>query len=273
MVTMANYPRDRFAADASSRPAPHSPFGLAALLTVPLAVLVLIVASPSFSGVHAGSGGSSGEVSMVSRSSVPSGETMASSSSMNNPASNIAPVPNFFDYCSGSTIDTSSGCEQATLEAIDHARATEGLAPMEVPTDWSSLSPAEQLFVSTNLERTVRGLPAFSGMSSVLDSVASSAAASGNDALPPAGFASDWTSNWAGGVGSPLEAIYLWMYADGLNGSNLECTAQNTSGCWGHREDILHAFTCSPCVMGSGVSANAVRRGAGLGGADGRRDE
>jgi hypothetical protein len=252
MVTMANYPRGKFAADTSPRPSHRSPFGLAALLTVPLAVLTLIVASPTSPEVNASAGRSSAGVSMVSKS-------LASPSAlaMNNPASNIAPVPNFFDNCSGSTIDSSTGCEQATLEAIDHARATEGLLPMEVPADWSSLSPGEQLFVATNLERTVRGLPAFSGMSSVLDSVAASAAASGNDALPPAGFASDWTSNWAGGVGSPLEAIYLWMYADGLNGSNLECTAQDTSGCWGHREDILHAFSCSPCVMGSGVSANA----------------
>jgi hypothetical protein len=258
---MANYPRKRLAPDAPSRPSHHNPFGLAALLTVPLAAVALIVASPSSPGVHAGTGRSSGEVSMVSRSSVSSQELTASSSAMGNPASNIAPDPNFFDYCSGATIDTSSGCEQATLEAIDHARATEGLAPMILPVNWSSLSPAEQLFVATNLERTARGLPAFSGMSSVLDSVAASAAASASpsaeDPVPPAGFASYWTSNWAGGVGSALESIYLWMYADGPNGSNQDCQAGDMSGCWEHREDILYAFTCSPCVMGSGVSASA----------------
>jgi hypothetical protein len=197
---------------------------------------------------------------MVSQSSMPSQELTASSSSLlppNNPASNIAPVPDFFDYCSGSTIDRSSGCEQAALEAIDHARSAEGLAPMSLPVDWTSLSPAEQMFVATNLERTARGLPAFSGMSSVLDSVAASAAASGSDATPPAGFAADWTSNWAGGVGSALESIYLWMYDDGPGSPNEDCQGGNMSGCWGHRDDILHAFTCSPCVMGSGVSAGA----------------
>jgi hypothetical protein len=197
---------------------------------------------------------------MISRSSLVSQDVTRSDSSglpPNNPAQNLAPDPDVFDYCSGSTVDLSSTCELASLEAIDHGRSSEGLGPMVLPANWSSFTPAEQLFVATNLERTARGLRPFEGMSTVLDSVAMSGANSNSDATPPQGFpASYWTSNWAGGVGSPLEAVYLWMYDDGPGSPNVDCQGGNTSGCWGHRDDVLAPFTCSPCVVGSAVSAS-----------------
>ncbi len=122
---------------------------------------------------------------------------------------------------------------------------------MTLPNDWYQLSPAEQLFVATNLERTARGLPPMTGMASTLDQAAAQGAAQPGDPLPPSGFPTGmWTSNWAGGVGSPLEAIYLWMYDDGPGSPNADCQQAGDPGCWGHRDNILAAFNCQPCVAG-----------------------
>ena len=126
------------------------------------------------------------------------------------------PVAELPHRCAGTTYDNSTGCINATLAAIDNARNQEGLPGMVLPTDWAQLTPAQQLFVSTNLERTVRGLPPLSGMATALDQASQSAAAQNADPRAPAGFPwTSWGGNWAGAVGSPLEAIYFWMYDDG----------------------------------------------------------
>ena len=229
-------------------------------LSVSFAALAIYVVAPHAAQSQRSGLSPSRSVSMVSRTSAPQGVTRSNSSPLppSNPAENLQPDPNVFDYCSGSVVDMSSGCELASLEAINHGRASEGLGAMVLPANWSSLSPAEQLFVATNMERTARGLRPFEGMSTALDAAAVGGANSDNDPTPPAGFpASYWTSNWAGGIGSPLESIYLWMYDDGPGSPNVDCQGGNTSGCWGHRDDILAPFACSPCVMGSAVSSTA----------------
>ncbi len=175
-----------------------------------------------------------------------------------NPSVNISPNPNFLQDCSGSGYDDSQGCLNATLQAITNARAQEGLGGMALPTNWASLSPQEQLFVATNLERTARGLPALSALASALDGAAQAGAQSNVDPSPPPGFPfSSWGSNWAAAVGNPLEAIYFWMYDDGIGSSNIDCTSGNTSGCWGHRDNILMALSCQPCLMGTGYAPGA----------------
>jgi hypothetical protein len=173
-----------------------------------------------------------------------------------NPPANIAPNPNFLSDCSGSQYDDSSGCVSATLAAIANGRSAEGLPGMVLPTNWTADSPAQQLFVATNLERTVRGLPPLTAMASSLDQSALIGAEQSNDPSPAAGFPwTQWGSNWAGAVGNPLEAIYFWMYDDGLGSSNVDCTPSNTSGCWGHRDNVLLNLACQPCEMGTGFDA------------------
>jgi hypothetical protein len=175
-----------------------------------------------------------------------------------NPARNIAPDPPFLGTCSGSAYDDSSGCVATVLAAIANAREQEGLPGMALPTDWSQLSPTEQVFVVTNLERTVRGLPPLSGMASALDQAAQSGAAQNADPSPPGGFTwTAWGSNWAGNVGNPLEADYYWMYDDGLGSANIDCTPGATTGCWGHRDNILMSLRCQPCLMGAGYDGTA----------------
>lgn len=168
-------------------------------------------------------------------------------------AANIAPDPNFLLSCSGAQYDDSSGCVDATLQAIANGRSHEGLPPMVLPSNWGQLSPDQQLFVATNLERTARGLPPLTAMATALDAAASRGVAQDVDPPPPPGFPySEWGSNWAGAVGNPLEAVYLWMYDDGSNTANIDCTPSNETGCWGHRENILLRLSCTECVMGTG---------------------
>jgi hypothetical protein len=127
------------------------------------------------------------------------------------------------------------------------------------------LSAERQLFVSTNLERTARGLPPLSAMASELDQTAEQAAAQGSDPTPPSGFPySRWGSNWAGAVGNPLEAMYFWMYDDGPGSANVECTPSNQSGCWGHRDNVLLVLSCNTCVMGAGWSDHGYDNGPSM---------
>jgi len=179
----------------------------------------------------------------------PSGATPAAGAL----TSNIAPQPNFLQSCSGSGYDDSLTCVAATLQAITNGRSHEGLPPMVLPTNWGQLTPGQQIFVATNLERTARGLPPLTAMATSLDQAALVGARQDVDPGPPGGFpSSQWGSNWAGAVGNPLEAIYFWMYDDGTASANVDCTATNQSGCWGHRENILMRLPCAVCVMGTG---------------------
>ena len=131
---------------------------------------------------------------------------------------------------------------------------------MVLPTDWAQLSPQQQLFAATNLERTVRGLPPLSAMATALDQASAAAAAQNTDPSAPAGFPwTSWGGNWAGAVGSPLEAIYFWMYDDGAGSANIDCTPSDPSGCWGHRENILVSLPCAECLMGTGWVATGYR--------------
>jgi hypothetical protein len=194
-------------------------------------------------------------------SAVPAPVTRANSGSGSGngpPAQNIAPSPNFLSSCSGSTYDDSPGCVGASLQAITNGRKHEGLPGMVLPTDWAQLSAEKQLYIATNLERTVRGLPPLTGMATALDRSSESAATAGADPSPPGGFPwTSWGGNWAGAIGNPLEAIYFWMYDDGPGSYNIDCTPSNTSGCWGHRDNILLGLRCQPCLMGSGFNATA----------------
>jgi ribosomal protein L24E len=173
-----------------------------------------------------------------------------------NPPANIDPSPNFLLSCAGNHYDDTTGCVSAVLAAIANGREKEGLPGMVLPTDWYSLSSQQQMYVATNLERTVRGLAPLTAMASALDYSSYVGAVQSNDPSPPNGFPwTQWGSNWAGAVGNPLEADYYWMYDDGLGSSNIDCQTAGDAGCWGHRDNILLDLSCTPCEMGVGYDA------------------
>jgi len=191
--------------------------------------------------------------------------------SLANPRANVAPSPNFLSSgtCSGANdvvqcdnpcltpqltfpeSNTSEACTQYLLEAINNARASEGVGEMVLPSNWYSLSVPEQLFVVANLERTARGLPAYLGINAALSANAQSAANADRDPSVARGFAvavDPGGSPAMGGAWSTgfnvLAADYVWMYDDGWGGSaaatsNGACTSASSLGCWAHRDELL----------------------------------
>jgi hypothetical protein len=143
----------------------------------------------------------------------------------------------------------------AQIEATDNARASEGLPPMRLPSDYGSLTPEEQLFVLTDIERVSRGEQPAVGLSPLLDADAQAGAESGDD--PQFSFAQIPSSNWWGsnvvsGALDALDASYTWMYEDGYGGYNVDCTSPSSAGCWGHRDNELAPGYGGTLVMGAG---------------------
>ncbi len=141
------------------------------------------------------------------------------------------------------------------LTAINNGRAHEGVGPMNVSEATLGTLPVdEQVFTVINDERIDRGLPPIDYLTSQLDSYAQGGANAGTDPSFPSVVTGGAPitfggSIWAGGLTSVLEADYYWMYDDGWGGTsttNAACSASNPSGCWGHRDIILHAFPSCP---------------------------
>jgi hypothetical protein len=219
-------------------------------------------------------------------------------SSIPNPNANIAPSPNFLvtGHCTfangvwgcdnpcvaGSATALSwpgftngVACADYVLQAINHARAVEGIHPMVLPNNWFSLTTPEQLFVVADLERTARGLPAYVGLNSALNADAQHAAATNNDPTVAAGFpmgndaqgSAGFGGAWSGGF-NVLAADYVWMYDDAWAGSaaatsNVACTSAHAAGCWAHRDELLGSdpgfnpgvgLGCTTCEMGTGFA-------------------
>jgi len=165
-----------------------------------------------------------------------------------NPSISIAPSSAFEIACFAGT--NTAACDRAALADINQARSGEGLGSLALPADFSTLNNATQSIVVANAERTSRGLPALPE-DATLDALAQTGAQSGQDPTGPDGYT--WRSNIAWGYLTPLAADFGWMYDDGPGSSNLACTATVTSGCWGHRENILGAGVGS---AGAGVYAD-----------------
>jgi len=175
-----------------------------------------------------------------------------------NPTSNYSPSASYGGPCSGGAV--SASCP-AGLGVVDALRASEGVVPMTLPTNWNSLSAKEQIFVIANLERVDRGLAPIPGEASTLDSYAQAAADNGSDpGYPP--YGNKYGSNWASG-NSIFFADEEEIYQDGYNGaatSNGSCTSPSAPACWGHRDNTLGSYS-APALMGSGYSAGGVDGG------------
>ena len=169
------------------------------------------------------------------------------------PSANYQPLTNYSGSCAPDSAPTAS-CP-AGLGTIDALRAAEGVVPMTLPTNFSSLTTQEQIYVVANLERVDRGLPPVVGLSPSLDADAQAGAVNASDpALPP--YGSDAGANW-GQSGNIFSTDQLWMYEDGWSGdstTNEGCTSPGAPGCWAHRDNILGAYP-SPSLMGTGAAS------------------
>jgi hypothetical protein len=160
----------------------------------------------------------------------------------------------------------SAECTRLALLAIKHARAAEGLKhpALVLPRNYHSLTVAEQTFVLTDLERVGRGLRPFAGLTRTFNMASRTAALARVDPTPVISLlrqlgVSQYGSNWAGDFG-PLASMYDWMYNDGYgsNGINLACLTPQSSGCWGHRDNILGKYENMPTLLaGAGTGRPA----------------
>jgi hypothetical protein len=128
----------------------------------------------------------------------------------------------------------------------------EDVGALKLPSNWDSLTTVEQGFVLIDLERVNRGLPPIVGLSPSLNQLASTAAVNDTDPSFPSGGYSGGAI-WAEAP-SILAADRMWMYDDGPNGSNADCSSAGDAGCWGHREIILLNRTHGTLVAGGGYS-------------------
>ncbi|MBO0728216.1 MAG: hypothetical protein J2P57_03085 [Acidimicrobiaceae bacterium] len=183
------------------------------------------------------------------------------------PASNVPAKPDYIRVCAPSGLDDSATCTAATLKAINTARATEGVRPMVLPSNYRSLTVPEQMLVVIDRERVDRGLPPLRGLTEALDANAREGANLAGDPPDPGAAYRVSDSEWAGGSVSALDADFGWMYADGPGGGNLDCPTPQASGCWGHREGILDNFgTAGNLVMGAAVNPTGDRTTGDVGG-------
>jgi hypothetical protein len=183
-----------------------------------------------------------------------------------NPARNVSPDPNFLAVRSCARGGDSAACNAVVLRAITHARQVlERIGGMSFSlAAYEKLTPDEQLFVTANVERVERGLPAVVVLTRSLDKVAQEGANADADppldkvpgTLPGGGRWVSLGGNWAGGFDNPLGADYGWMYDD--QGSR-----------WGHRDNILGKYvSASTCGGGSheiAMGAGHVTKGKAFG--------
>src|SRR5579859_2089719 len=169
-----------------------------ALAAALVALGSLLISSPSaFAGV------TTGQPRSVVRAPSASADFRAFSvtaSAPANPATNRAPSDATMQNCQASP--EGSACVDSALADINAARAAEGVAPMVLPIDFTTLTVPQQLLVLANLERVNRGLAPIGGLSANLDSVAAGAAVQAADANPSQFNGDVFTSNWAGGTDS-----------------------------------------------------------------------
>ena len=171
------------------------------------------------------------------------------------PPANFQPIPDIWASWDPSDI--------TVLKAINNAHIhAEGIPTITLPSNYSSLTPAEKLLVIANLERLSRGLPPVLGLNSILDTAAEVGVQHSTDPVfptnAPFSFVA-WGSNWAAVPGGVLEADYGWMYQDGQGGDNIDCTPTNSTGCFGHRDNILSNWTSaySPLSLVMGAAGTS----------------
>ncbi len=187
--------------------------------------------------------------------SIPASE---SDTGIQDPISNVTPMPDYTRICADNGIDNSPKCIGAVLAAINRAHALEGIRPMVLPAGFAQLSVPDQLFVAVNLERVDRGLPPFGGLTAALNHNAQRGADDANDPPDPGSAYALDDAEWAGGSSNGLDAVYGWMYDDGYDSGNLDCERRGASGCWGHRKGILDDFgSGANLVMGAALSPSS----------------
>ena len=171
--------------------------------------------------------------------------------SLADPAHSVSPVPDYPSTCAPVGADTTGPCLRITLDAIDTARAAEGLRPMDLPADFAGLTIPEQLFVAVDRERVDRGLAPFTGLTTALDADAQAAADTARLPTRPGPAYGSVNTEWIGDVDNGLDADFEWLYNDGPHSGVPGCSGPTTSGCWADRQIVLDRFGTRHLAMGA----------------------
>jgi hypothetical protein len=163
-------------------------------------------------------------------------------------------------------------CVNAAIAVLQQLRSAMLPTPYQLPGDFASLSPGEELLILINEDRIAYGLTPIIGLNTAADNGAQLAFsapidANGGDADPgyPPGLPSGWPlggSNMAEDFPNVLYAYAFWMYDDGPNSRNLACTQQNPGGCWGHRHGMFYLPAAPYLILGAAVGTDTKNRPA-----------
>jgi hypothetical protein len=182
------------------------------------------------------------------------------------PAQSVSPAPNYPETCAPVGADSTGPCLRITLDAIDAARAKEGVRPMALPADFSQLTIPEQLFVAVDRERVDRGLAPFAGLTTALDAGAQQGADAARLPPRPGPAYGSVTTEWIGDIDNGLDADFQWLYNDGPDSGVPGCSGHRTSGCWADRRIVLARMRTRHLVMGAAFDPTADRSNADRGG-------
>jgi hypothetical protein len=193
--------------------------------------------------------------------------------SASNPAESLPPNPNFSNdgACGFNVLDESATCTANVAQAISNGRSKlESLPSLSLNlTAFAAMTVPEQLFVIANVERVARGISPITGLTTQLDTSAQTGATNNGDPSLTApsltGGATIVTggANWAAGTTNPLGSNYYWMYDDGPNSPNGDCTSPGAPGCWGHRDNILGGYASAGLCSSYGLPGAQNYMGAG----------
>lgn len=147
---------------------------------------------------------------------------------------------------------TSAACVNAGVYYLDKARASLHQKPYKLPANFTKLTPEQQVLILVNLDRVLYKLPPMTGLTAALDGDAINGVRGDGDPRSTDRDFAQVTSNWAGGYPNIVLAYEGWMYNDGPGSPNLDCAKPSSSGCWGHRHDVLWKFAnTGPAAMGA----------------------
>ena len=205
---------------------------------------------------------------------VAAGDQIASGADVppQNPSSSVAPSPNFTDdgNCAFGALDNSTKCTNETAAAVNNGRSTlESMPPLSLSLSaFEAMTLPEQLFVIADEERVDRGLTPVTGLTTQLDDVAQTGATNNADptvsgpVLTGGAGIRSWGSNWAGGTSNAMGSDFYWMYDDGTNSPNAQCSTSSAQACWGHRDNVLGSFISTSSCPASGSSGPQLFMGA-----------
>jgi hypothetical protein len=196
-----------------------------------------------------------------------SGSASQSQTPVPDPPASVVADPDYMQSCAMSGIDQSPGCLQVALDAVDNARAKEGIGPMRLPADFASLPFDRQMLLVVDSERTARHLRPVVGITAGLDRLAAEGAAS--DGLPPSpgGGARGTRSDADAGFFNALDVDDQWLYDDGPGSGVSGCGQAGGPGCWADRNTLLAGFPPGgELVMGAAVDPTGDTRPVDPGG-------